>query len=322
MKKYILFVLVIVFSLPTLAQESLFDRLTQEYMDVNGFSASQITEDMFDLYLKKKNIEKDSPVYDALNSLDKILVISQSNLMGGFYVSADKKDEKKDEEDYVKSIHETILKYYRENKFTLFKTEKRMNEDVKVFLKKDPNDAITNLALVTNSNSATNLIELQGVDINMATLSDLSKAFNLRGLENLYKINSPGYFVGSGGSIGAAVYSRDRLEELVQRERKLAREREFMSQEQQEELEKQAREMAEKQIQMAEKYREMAEKYQRQPVFLNYPGDKNTIYMINGKKVAAEDLKKLKPDQIATVEIEGGETDNDATTIKIVTKNK
>lgn len=322
MKKNILIVLVILISLPTLAQENLFDRLTEEYMDVNGFSASQITEDMFDLYLKKKNIEEDSPVYDALNSLDKILVISQSNLMGGFYVSADKTDEKKDEEDYVKSIHETILNYYRENSFTLFKTEKKMNEDVKVFLKKDANDAINTLALVTNSNSATNLIELQGVDINMATLSDLSKAFNLRGLENLYKINSPGYFVGSGGSIGAAIYSRDRLEELVEREQELAREREFMSQEQQEELEKQAREMAEKQMQMAEKYREMAEKYQRQPVFLNYPGDKNTIYMINGKKVNAEELKKLKPDQIATVEIEGGEADEDATTIKIITKNK
>jgi hypothetical protein len=154
----------------------------------------------------------------------------------------------------------------------------------------------------------------------MATLSDLSKAFNLRGLENLYKINSPGYFVGSGGSIGAAVYSRDRLEELVKREQELAREREFMSQEQQEELEKQAREMAEKQMQMAEKYREMAEKYQRQPIFLNYPGDTNTIYMLNGKKVDSDEIKKLAPDKIATIDIKGGETEDDATTIKIITK--
>jgi hypothetical protein len=320
MKKNILIALVILISLPTLAQENLFDRLTEEYMDVNGFSASQITEHMFDLYLEKKNVEDDSPVYDALNSLDKILVISQSNLMGKSYVSADKKDEKKDEEDYVKSIHETILNYYRENNFTLFKTDKRMTEDVKVFLKKDANDAINTLALITNSNSATNLIELQGVDINMATLSDLGKAFNLRGLENLYKVNNSGYFVGSAGGIGAAVYSRYQLEEMMEREREIARKQEFMTQEQQAELERQAREMEEKQMQLSEKYREMAEKYRRQPIFLTEPGDTNTVYYIDGKKVDRQKIVELEPESIESIEVKKADKENNKSSIRIKTK--
>ena len=54
MKRIILFALVIVLSIPTLAQQngSLFNNLTNQYANTDGFSASQISRDMFDLYLQ------------------------------------------------------------------------------------------------------------------------------------------------------------------------------------------------------------------------------------------------------------------------------
>ncbi len=69
----------------------------------------------------------------------------------------------------------------------MFKTEKRMGEDVKVFLKKNQ-DKIKSLALITNSSASTNLVELNG-DIDLSTVAELNNTLNLRGLENLYKIN-------------------------------------------------------------------------------------------------------------------------------------
>jgi hypothetical protein len=85
-------------------------------------------------------------------------------------------------------------------------------------------------------------------------------------------------------------------------------------------IEERARAQAEKQMQMAEKYREMAEKYQREPIFLNYPGDTNSVYFINGKKAKAKEIKELDKEQIESIEITKPKKTNDKTTIKIKTK--
>ena len=314
MKRLTLILIFLVFAGTAFAQNELFEQLTEQYSDNNGFSASMITSDMFDLYLKKKNIDKDSPVFEALQNLENILVASQNNFSGGAWVVAE--DENADAENDAEKIHETILDYYKNKGFTLFKTEKQRGEDVKVYLDKK-GSKINSLALITNTPTLTTLVELQG-DIDLSTVSELNKAFNLRGLENLYKIN------GSGRTIGISGYSpsKAQIEEMVARQKEMMEQQKVLTEEQRQQIEMRAREMAEKQKEMAEKYREMAKKYQRQPVFLNYPGDGNTLYVINGEKVDADAVKKLDPDQIQTIEVKGGEKDDDPTTINIITKKK
>ena len=91
-----------------------------------------------------------------------------------------------------------------------------MGEDVKVYLKKNQ-DKIESLALVTNSSVSTSLVELQG-DIDLKTVSELNQALNLRGLENLYKIDNSstseyGFFTGR-----RELFSEQRIEEMVARQ--------------------------------------------------------------------------------------------------------
>lgn len=322
MKKLIAILLVFSFSLPLSAQQSksLFEQLTEKYADKDGFSASQISDDMFDLYLKKKDIEKDSPLFDALEDLDNILVISQSKYgraaqldQEGYKKAEDAKTENQEENDV---LHQEILDHYKKQNFTLLKTEKRLGEDVKVYLKKNAG-IIESLALITNSSVSTNLVELKG-DIDLKTVSELGNALSLRGLENLYKIDS------SSSSFGRtyvphSAFSTERIEEMVARQKEWAEQLE-LSEEQKAKIEEQAQKMAQKQAELAEKYRQMAETYGRQPIFLSAPGDKNTEYYLNDKKVDAEEIKKLHPDEIETVEVKGGETKNDPTTIRIRTK--
>src|SRR5665647_2573587 len=159
MKKIMFLLLAIVLSLPTQAQQTknLFEELTAKYADKEGFSASMLTSDMFDLYIKKRNVDENSPVFDALKKLDYITVISQSK----FFVEAVQPSAVKEPADGKNPLYETILEHYRKNGYTLFKTEKRLGEDVKVYLMKNQ-DKIVSLALITNSSSATNLVELQG----------------------------------------------------------------------------------------------------------------------------------------------------------------
>ena len=324
MKKIILLLLVVVLTLPTLAQQaqSLFEQLTEKYADKDGFSASQISKDMFDLYLKKKNVEDESPVSEALKNLENIVVVSQSKygrtaeLVQKGYIKLDEAKETLSEDD--KELHNNILDHYRKQSYILLKTEKRAGEDVKVYVKKN-NDKIESLALVTNSSVSTNLVELKG-NIDLKTVSELGTALNLRGLENLYKIdnsNSLGRYSSFGYSSG---YAPEKYEEMILRQRELVESQRNLTDEQRAKFEEQAKQMAEKQLQMAEKYREMAEKYRRQPIFLSAPGDTNTVYYLNGKKVNADKIKELDQEKIESVKVNKAEKENDKTTVRITTK--
>jgi hypothetical protein len=53
---------------------------------------------------------------------------------------------------------------------------------------------------------------------------------------------------------------------------------------------------------------------------LNYPGDTNSVYFINGKKAKAKEIKELDKEQIESIEITKPKKTNDKTTIKIKTK--
>jgi hypothetical protein len=292
--------------MPVLSQQSstLFNQLTEQYANKEGFSASMLTHDMFDLYVKKRNLEETSPVFEALKNLDLIVVVSQSKLSfnNGMPVT-DKTDQP-----YKDQLHETILDYYKKNNYLLFKTEKRMGEDVKVYLKKDQ-DKIASLALITNSSTATNLVDLQG-DIDLKTVSELSKALNVRGLENLYKLdNNALYF----GPYSRDIYPKERIDEMVARQREEIERQRHLTEEQRSLLELRAKELA-------EKAREMEEKYRRQPIFLSTPGDTNIVYFINGKKVKASEIKTLDTESIESIEVKKAEKKEDKSTIRIKTK--
>ena len=313
MKTIMLVFTICVLTLAGWAQQDLFRELTEKYANSDGFSASRITSDMFDLYIKKRHVDEQSPVFNALKNLDNILVVSQAGVFRGEISTAG--ETKTD--DLTAEIHQTILDYYKKNNFTLLKTEKQMGEDVKVFLNKNQ-EKIQSLALVTHSRVATNLVELQG-DIDLSTVSQLSQALNLRGLENLYKINNQGpaaFYVNSSGS----AWSQVRIEEMAARQRELAERQRHLSDEQRQKFEEQARIMSDRQLEMAQKHRELAEKYKRYPILLNYPGDANTVYFLNGEKIDAEALKKIQPDNIERIEVIKPKKEGEETTIKIKTR--
>ena len=334
--------------------QGLFEKLTEEYADLDGFSASNINNDMFEMYLKKKDIGKESPVYATLDKLDHILLVSLRDF------------DKKEKEPNVASLHTELLNHYKSSAYTLFKTEKQMGEDVKVYLKKKGED-ITSLALVTSSEMSVHLVELDGI-IDINNLAQLGRAMNLKGLENIYRVSSNSsnqYFSGGWFSHpfdfegidglsddykkkleetlgGKKLMNDEQLQELVlhakkiaeqhrnmdeekirqmeAKARELAEQQHILSEEQIKRIEEQAREMAERHLRMNEKYREMAQKYKREPIFLSAPGDTNTVYFVDGKEVKAKEFKELDKDAIRSIEIDKGKNEGDKTVIKVKTK--
>ncbi len=315
MRKLILIVLMIGISVSVQAQDvqRFFKVLTSNYADQDGFSASMLSSDMFDLYLKKKDFDENSEVAAALKNLDNILVVSQSKF-GEAYMAFNEqaKNENTAKPDYEK-LHKEILAHYEGSDYTLLKTEKRMGEDIKVYLQKK-NGGISSLALVTNSNTATSLVELDG-DIDLSNVASLSKAMNLRGLENLYKLDNKGAYYGAR----VPYIDEERIEEMAARAREMAERQAELTDEQMQKIQEQAEMQAQKQMEMAEKYREMSEKYGRQPIFLNYPGD-STVYYLDGKKVDTEKIKELINDDIKTIDVSKDLENGDITIVRITTK--
>lgn len=321
MKKLIVIMLVVGIWFPALAQQSeeLFSTLTEKYADQDGFSASMLTNDMFELYLRKKNVEEGSEVAEVLKNLDNILVVSQSKF--GVNVEEDffnGNKTPKTEKSNLDEVHKEILAHYKNSGFSLLKTEKRMGEDVKVYLRKD-NGKIASMALITNSSSSTNLVEING-DIDLVNVASLSKAMNLKGLENLYKIDNSSHGFISGAEMWRNYHELDeeRIAEMEARAREMAEKHAKLSEEQIKQIEKQAQAQAQKQREMFEKQRQMAEIYGRQPIFLSTPGDTNTVYYIDGKVVESDEVKAMLKDgevkQITKTEKDG------KTIIKIKTK--
>jgi len=282
--------------------QGLFSSLTEKYASQEGFSATNLTKDMFDLYLKKKQIDTNSPVYETLKKLDNILVVSFSNL------PITKEPAKTPET--TSEMQKTMLNYYIGQSFTLFKTENRNGEDLKVFMKKN-GVKVTALSLVVTTPTRITLVELNG-DVDLSSISELNKALNLKGLENLYKINNQQEYPFSWQKYPEVFpgFSNDEQLEMQKNLQQSLKELNFLNEDkiqewtmQNKEMTEKQKEMFEKQKEMSEKYRQMAEKYRRHPIFLSAPGDTNMVYYIDGKKVTAQEINKINSDQIESIVI-------------------
>ena len=291
MKKIVIYLIAMILVVPAGAQ-TLFDELVNKYVDVEGFSAVQLTNDMFELYLKKKNIDADDPVYDVLNDLDNMMVITQ--------IYSD------DEESSGDEIKQEIRNYYQDNGYTLFKTEKNANSDLKIYIEKS-DDGIESMGLLSSNSFSLNLIEMNG-KIDLSKVASLSRALNIRGLEQLRVFDnnaSPDNFYFNyeyafpySNSLKLSDETRAKIEEQVQRAR--------------EEMKKNQGEMMLRQKELTEKQKELYEKYQRFPIMISGSDSKDAEYFVDGEKVTIDEIREIDPQNVESIQV--NKKDNDKKT--------
>ncbi len=298
MKKWILLVLALMFLRPAFGQE-LFDVLVEKYSNREGFSAVQLSKDMFELYLKKKNIKENDPVYKVIDNLDNILVITQLRDAG--------------KENELKTVQEEILAVYKKEGMTLFKTEKKSGTDLKIYVEKD-DEGVSRLGLVNLSDLSLTLIEINGI-IDLANIASLGQAFNIRGLENLRKIDDSGNFFYTT-DFSAFTIPDIRFELSDERRKEI----ESSVERAQAELKARQFEMQAKQKEQIDQQKAMYDKYKRFPILLT-EGNEDVEYYINGKKVEKKEVKDLVPDKIEKIEVvKEKKNDKSMKMLKITTK--
>lgn len=314
MKTIVLSICILISALNLHAQD-LFGSLTGKYANQEGFSATHLTNDLFDLYLKKKQVEPGSAVYETLKKLNRITVISQNS-----FGSPENQGKMKET---LSAVQDEIVNYYKDPAFSLLKTENRMGEVIKVYLKKS-GEKVSTLSMISSSPTRLTMVELAG-DIDLSKVSDISGALNVRGLENLNKINgTSNTFVFQGMDMLNQLEDQHIFWEMNPENMENLSNMNIEMRIKNRELADKQREMAEKHREMAEKQREMAIRYGRQPIFLSTPGDTNVVYFINDKKVDSEKIKSMNPEDIESVSVIKAEQGkkNKKSEIRIITRKK
>lgn len=298
MKNWILIVLALLFIRPASGQK-LFDVLVDKYSSKDGFSAVQLSQDMFELYLKKKNIKENDPVYQVIDNLENILVITQLRDAG--------------KENELKSVQEEILSFYKKEGMDLFKTEKKSGSDLKIYIDKG-DEGVSRLGLINLTDLSLTLIEINGL-IDLANIASLGQAFNIRGLDSLRKIDDSGnYFYSSDFSnftipdirIELSEERRKEIEKSIERAQAEVKARQF--------------EMQAKQKEHIDQQKATYDKYKRFPILLS-SGNEDAEYYINGKKADKSQVKELDPEKIEKMEvIQEKKNDKSVKVLKITTK--
>ncbi len=169
MKKFVFTIVVLLGTLSLSAQSKVVDKLFEKYSERDGFTTVVITKHMFNLFSNVET-EADDEYMNMIKNLKNIRILTgpeNSEEGVNFYDEIMKELPKKEYEELM-VIHDS-------------------DKDIK-FLVKEENNIVSELLMVIGSKTDNVLISITG-NIDMKSISKLSKSMGIQGMENLDKID-------------------------------------------------------------------------------------------------------------------------------------
>ncbi len=165
----------IIFALPMLlAAQSPADALFDKYSGQDGYTSVYITQHMFSLFADIETEEDESGFIDLVKNLDRIKILAV--------------DDESKELNLKVNFYEEIMKDFPEGVYDELMVVKKKDQDVKFYVLKKGNK-IVELLMIVGGKEDNALISIQG-DIDLKTISKLSKTMNIDGMENLKEIEN------------------------------------------------------------------------------------------------------------------------------------
>jgi hypothetical protein len=167
MKTNLLFLMLILLPLQTGAQESPADKLFEKYSGLDGYTSVHISKYMFGLFSAMDNKDKD--IDDVLSRLTGIRILASENAPARGV-----------------NFFNEIMKDLPLNEYQELMVIKEKGQDFK-FLIREKDGIISELLMVAGGNSNNALISIRG-NIDLNTISKLSRSMKIDGLDALQKI--------------------------------------------------------------------------------------------------------------------------------------
>ncbi len=168
MKRYIVLIIFVLAAMSLSAQNKVIDKMFEKYGDRDGYTSVVITKYMFNLFSSVET-EEDDEYLNMIKNLKNIRILSGPE--GG--------------EEGV-NFYEEIMGKLPEKEYEELMVIRESGTNIK-FLVKEDKDIITELLMVVGGKDENVLISITG-NIDMKTVSKLSKSMGIEGMENLDKI--------------------------------------------------------------------------------------------------------------------------------------
>ena len=149
------------------------DALFDKYSGEDGYTSVYITQHMFELFADIDNAEDEEQFSDLVKDLKCIKILSIE----------------KDSTETPKKVNffNEIMEDFPKQKYEELMVVKKKGQDIKFLIWKD-GKIIKELLMIIGGNDDNAIISIQG-DINLKTISKLSKTMNIEGMENLENID-------------------------------------------------------------------------------------------------------------------------------------
>ena len=169
MKKIFLSITAFCLTLMIQAQSNPVDEMFNRYSEKQGFTVVSISSKMFSLFANKEADNKDAD--NVINRLKSIKILSvEDSLLNknlNFYTELSKKLDM--------SVYEELMVV-------------KEGQDITKFLIKQNGNTISELLVIKGGPGGNSLISIKG-ELNLKTISDMSKSIDIQELKNLDKIN-------------------------------------------------------------------------------------------------------------------------------------
>jgi len=167
----ILIVAIVVFPF-MIAAQSPADALFDKYSGQDGFTSVYITQHMFSLFADIETEEDEDGFIELVKNLKciKILSVEDDTLQLNKQVN----------------FYDEIMHDFPDGKYEELMVVKKKDQDVRFYILKE-GDKISELLMIVGGVEDNALISIQG-DIDLKTISKLSKSMNIDGMENLEEI--------------------------------------------------------------------------------------------------------------------------------------
>lgn len=148
------------------------DELFDKYSEQEGFTSVYITQHMFSLFADVETDEDEDGFIELVKNLNCIKIISV--------------DEENKELNASVNFYDEIMKDFPKDEYEELMVVKKKDQDVKFLIRKEDKN-IKELLMIVGGVEDNALISIQG-DIDLKTISKLSKTMNIQGMENLENI--------------------------------------------------------------------------------------------------------------------------------------
>jgi len=170
MKKLVLLLAMGILGISTLMAQSATDKIFDKYNGKEGFTVVTINQAMFEMISKMDTTAEGKEMVDMAKSIERIRILAMDTVMNDV------------------NLYTEVMDVLPQKGFKELMSVKEKDMDIKfMILEKD--SKVTELLMVIGGSKDDNAIISITGDINLAKMGSLAKSMNIKGMENLEKLN-------------------------------------------------------------------------------------------------------------------------------------